>query len=64
MAITHQKLADIDTEVLKHLAYSPALTPLDYCLFSDVRKHFKGRKFLSIEEATTKRSFLGWVKEV
>jgi histone-lysine N-methyltransferase SETMAR len=32
-AITHQKLADHHFEVLKHLAYSPDLAPLDCYLF-------------------------------
>jgi hypothetical protein len=41
-----------DISVLKHPAYSPALAPVDYCLFSGVKKHFKGRKLLRIEEAT------------
>jgi hypothetical protein len=31
-AITHQKLADLHLEVLKHLAYSPDLTHSGYCL--------------------------------
>jgi hypothetical protein len=28
------------------------LAPLDYCLFSNLKKHLKGRKFLSVEEVT------------
>jgi hypothetical protein len=38
--------------MLKHLAYSPDLAPSDYCLFSNLKKHLKGRKFPSTEEAT------------
>jgi hypothetical protein len=47
--ITHQKLAEF--EVLKQ-TYSPDLAALDYCLFPSFKKHLKGRKFLSIEQAT------------
>jgi hypothetical protein len=39
-AITHQKVANLHFEVLKH----PDLVPLGYCLFPDL----KGRRFLSI----------------
>jgi hypothetical protein len=46
--ITHQKLADLHFLVLKH----PDLGPSVYCLFPNHRKHFKGRKFSIIEEAT------------
>jgi histone-lysine N-methyltransferase SETMAR len=53
VAIMHQKLADLHSEVLKHPAYSPDLAPSDYCLFSTLKKHLKGRKiFFIIEEAT------------
>jgi hypothetical protein len=51
-AITNQKLADLHFEVLKHPAYSSDLAPLDYYLFSNLKKHLKDRKFSSIEEAT------------
>jgi hypothetical protein len=47
-AITHNELAYLHFEVLKRPAHSPDLAHLDYCL----KKHFKGRKFLSTEEAT------------
>jgi hypothetical protein len=47
---THQKLADLHVEVLKHLAYSPDLAFSDYSLFPNLKKHLKGRKFSSIEE--------------
>jgi histone-lysine N-methyltransferase SETMAR len=50
--ITHQKLADLHFEVLKHPAYSPNLTPSDYYLFPNNKKHLKRRKFSIIEEAT------------
>jgi hypothetical protein len=52
MAIMDQKLADLHFEVLKHLAYSPDLAPFDYYLFHNLKKHLKGRKFSSAEEAT------------
>jgi hypothetical protein len=44
-AITHQKIADIHFEVLKHLAYSPELAPSDYYISPNLKKHLKGRKF-------------------
>jgi hypothetical protein len=47
-AITHKKLAYLDCEVVKHLAYSPDLAPSEYYLFTNL----KGRKFSSTEEAT------------
>jgi hypothetical protein len=47
-AITHQELADLHFEVLKH----PYMAPSDYCLFPNLKKHLKGRKMLSTEEAT------------
>jgi histone-lysine N-methyltransferase SETMAR len=50
-AITHQKLADLHFEFLKHPAYSPDLVPSDYYLFPNLKKHGKGRKFSSTEEA-------------
>jgi hypothetical protein len=40
-------LADLNFEVWKHPADSPDLAPFDYCLFPN----FKGREFLSNEEA-------------
>jgi hypothetical protein len=57
-AITHQKLADLHFEVLKHPAYSPALAHLDYYLFPNLKKRLKGRKFSSTEEATSAAD--GW----
>jgi histone-lysine N-methyltransferase SETMAR len=57
-AITHQKLADLHFEVLKHPAYSPDLVPSDYCLFPNLKKQLKGRKFSSIEEAISAAD--GW----
>jgi hypothetical protein len=51
-AITRQKLADLHFEVLKHPACSPDLASSDYCLFPNLKKHLKGQKFSSIEEAT------------
>jgi histone-lysine N-methyltransferase SETMAR len=49
-AITHQKLADLKFQILKHPAYSPDLAPSDYYLFPNLKKHLKGRKFSSIAE--------------
>jgi hypothetical protein len=48
----HQKWADFHFEVLKHLGCSPGLTPSDYYLFPNLKKHLKGRKFSRTEEAT------------
>jgi hypothetical protein len=39
------------TEVLKYLTNSPDLAPSDYYLYPILKKHLKGRKFLSTEEA-------------
>jgi hypothetical protein len=47
-----QELARVHFEVLKHLTYSPDLTPWNYCLFPDHKKRLKGRKFSSTEETT------------
>jgi hypothetical protein len=33
VAIMHQKLTDLHSEVLKHTDYTPDLAPLDYYLF-------------------------------
>jgi hypothetical protein len=45
-------LADLHFEVLKHPAFLPDLASSDYFLFSKFKKHLKGRKFSSTEEAT------------
>jgi hypothetical protein len=57
-AIAHQKLADLHFGVLKHPANSPHLAPSDYHLLPNLKKHLKGRKFSSIEEATSAAD--GW----
>jgi histone-lysine N-methyltransferase SETMAR len=44
-AIIHQKFADLYSAVLKRPAYSHDLSPLDYYLFPNLKKHLKGRKF-------------------
>jgi hypothetical protein len=46
-----QRLADVHSEVLKHLAYSPDSAPVNYYYFPNLKKHLTGRKFLSTEEA-------------
>jgi hypothetical protein len=58
VTITHQKLADIHFEVLKHPAYSPDLASSDCYLFPNLKKHLKGRKFSSLEQATSAAD--GW----
>jgi hypothetical protein len=72
-AITHQKLADLHFEVLKHQANSHDLAPSDYYLFLILKKHLKESKFSSINEATLaadgwvaaqKKNFLGLVKRI
>jgi hypothetical protein len=45
-------MTDLHFEVLKHLAYSSDLDPLDYYLFPNFKKRLKERKFLITEEAT------------
>jgi hypothetical protein len=73
-AITHHKLAYLHFEILKHPAYlSDLAVPFQlYCLFPNVKKHLKGRKFTSNELATLAadgwstaqpKIVLGWVKE-
>jgi transposase len=49
--ITDQKLAELHIEVPKHPACSPDLSPSDYYLFPNLKKHLKGRRISSIEEA-------------
>jgi hypothetical protein len=44
VAITHQKLADLHVEVLKHEVYSLDLFPSNYYLFDVLKKHLKGGK--------------------
>jgi histone-lysine N-methyltransferase SETMAR len=73
VAIMHQKLADLHSEVLKHPAYSPCVAPSDYCLFPNLKKCLKGRKFLSTADAVLavdgwfaaqpKEFFLGGLKK-
>jgi hypothetical protein len=60
--ITHHKLADLRFEVLKHPAYSADLAPSDYCLFPNLKKQLKGRKFSSTEKATL--AVDGWLSPV
>jgi hypothetical protein len=48
VAIMHQKLTDLQFEILKHLAYSPDLALSDYYLFPNLN----GGKFSSTKEAT------------
>jgi hypothetical protein len=50
-AIMHQKLADPQSEVLKHLAYSSALALQTTTSFLASRNNSKLRKFSSIEDA-------------
>jgi hypothetical protein len=74
MAITHQILAELHFEVLKHPAYPPELSTLDYWLSPNLKEHLKGREFSNIEEATlaadgwfatqSKAFFLGVLKNV
>jgi histone-lysine N-methyltransferase SETMAR len=56
--IMHKKLAVLHSEVLKTPAFSPYLAPSDYYIFPNLKKHLKGRKFSSTEEATLAAS--GW----
>lgn len=48
VAIKHQKLANLHSEVLKH----PDLFPSDYYLFPTFKKQLSGGQFLSNEDAT------------
>jgi hypothetical protein len=42
VAITHQKVADLHFEALKHPVYSPGLGPSYYCPLPDTKKRLKG----------------------
>jgi hypothetical protein len=44
-SITHKKLADLHSGVLKHPAYSHDLAPPGYSFFAILKKHLRGRKF-------------------
>ena len=48
--ITHQKLADLHSEVLKSPTFSPDLAPSDYQLFPNFEKHLQRMKFLNNED--------------
>jgi BarA-like signal transduction histidine kinase len=50
-AITQQKLDDLHFEVLKQPAYLSDLGPSHYHLFPNLKKHLKGMKFSTIEDA-------------
>jgi hypothetical protein len=58
VAVMHQKLAYLHSIVLEHLAYSPYLAPLEYCLFLNSKKRLKGRTFFSTVETTL--AAVGW----
>jgi hypothetical protein len=47
-----KEISFLHFEVLKHSASSPDLAPSDHYLFPNLRKHLKGRKFSTTEEAT------------
>jgi len=49
-AITHQKLADLLSEVLKYPTFSPDLAPSDYQLFPNFEKYLQRTKFLTTED--------------
>ena len=49
---TKKKLAYLGFQCVKHLPYSPDLAPLDYHLYSGLKKHLKGRHFSSDEEVS------------
>jgi histone-lysine N-methyltransferase SETMAR len=47
-AIKHQKLADLQFEILKHLTYSPDLAPSEYHLFPNLRKASREGSFRAL----------------
>lgn len=49
-SITMQKLTDIKLEILHHPPYLPDLTPGDYHLFPNLKKHLKGTDFSARED--------------
>ena len=46
-------------EILSHPPYSPDLAPCDFFLFPKLKKHLKGTRFQSINEA--KREVVTWL---
>jgi len=51
-ALATQKMAHLGFQCLDHPPYSPDLAPLDYHLFSGLKKQSKGRHFSSNTEVT------------
>jgi hypothetical protein len=50
-------LADLHFEVLKHPAYSPDLAPSAYHLFPNLKKHLRGLKFFTTNDAMSASAF-------
>jgi hypothetical protein len=55
----NKKLTDLHFGDSKHPAYSPDLAHSDYDLLLNFKKHLKGRKLVSFEEATLVVELMG-----
>lgn len=55
------KLHELGFELLPHPPYSPDLAPSDYCLFADLKRMLRGKRYRSDEEviAETEAYFEG-----
>ena len=51
-ARTRLELSLLDLECISHPPYSPDLAPMDFAVFSQIKKHLKGRRFDNQHELT------------
>lgn len=52
-SLTTEYLNSMGVELLQHPPYSPDLSPCDFWLFKNLKKHLRGRKFVTEEELDT-----------
>lgn len=54
-----EKINSAGFELVQHPPYSPDLAPSDYCLFNELKRHLRGKRFESAEalEATVRNCF-------
>ena len=48
--LVRDKLLRFGLEALQHPLYSPGLSPCDFHISGDLKKHIRGRRFHSVEE--------------
>jgi histone-lysine N-methyltransferase SETMAR len=48
--MTHQRIKELNWEILDHPPYSPDLAPSDYHLFRSFQNHLNNKKFERFEE--------------